>query len=172
MKKIISSCLVVGIIILFVFLINYLSLGRFMSNTISEDHRNMGLSISAHYEYYLNPNVLIINVKKVSGSNAPADVFRVLLQFAEKMQKSKYEYVHLQSKGNFKYMVTGEYFSTLGREYSFQNAAYTIRTFPENVYLKNGEKAFSSWSGGIIGVMKEQMEDFNRFTTKWFGEDY
>jgi hypothetical protein len=171
MKKLISSCLVVGIIILFVFLINYLLVGRFMSNTVSEDYRNKGLSISAHYEYYLNPNVLVINVKKVSGSIAPADVFRVLLQFAEKMQKSNYEYVHLQSKGNFKYMISGDYFSTLGREYSFQNGAYTIRTFPENVYLKNGKKAFRSWSGGLFGVVKEQMEDANRFTTKWFMED-
>jgi hypothetical protein len=56
-------------------------------------------------------------------------------------------------------------------EYEYQNPIYTMRIFPENLYLPNGNRAFSSWSGGLLGVTKKQMEDFTEFHKRWYIED-
>ena len=48
---------------------------------------------------------------------------------------------------------------------------YTIRTFPENLRTPDGERAFSVWEGGMFGVLKAQMEDFNEFHDEWYMDD-
>ena len=70
-----------------------------------------------------------------------------------------------------KLTVAVHYFRELGKEYDFQNPIYTARTFPENVYTLDGEKAFPSWTGGLIGVMGKQMEDFAEFHKQWYIND-
>ena len=46
-----------------------------------------------------------------------------------------------------------------------------MRTFPENVYRPDGARAFDSWTGGVLGVLGKQMEDFNEFHKQWYIED-
>jgi hypothetical protein len=49
---------------------------------------------------------------------------------------------------------------------------YTIRTFSENVMNPDGTNAFPQWTGGMLGVLKEQMEDFDDFNKKWYLESW
>lgn len=60
----------------------------------------------------------------------------------------------------------------MGAEYDTQNPIYTTRTFPENLYLLNGEPAYNHWEGGLFGVASKQMDDFKDAYTKWFLGDY
>lgn len=155
-----------------IWLWNYFSLQTSINAVIKEDIRNNGIDISVTYGSYVNPSVLVYDLRSIEGSKSPADVFRVFLQFVDKMKSKKYDEVLLQYKGNTKFKIKGDYFQKLGEEYSFQNPVYTMRTFPENLLKSDGSKAYEEWTGGLLGVMGKQMEDFNDFHKKWYLEDY
>jgi transposase len=156
------------ILVLIVYLTNFFSLQIKMISVIQEDYRNKGIEVSVHYENYINPNILIYDLKKVSPDKSKADVFRVFLQFADKIQDKQFKNIHIAYKGIVEFTFNGDDFQTIGKEYSWQNPTYTMRTFPEKLYTPDGIKAFSSWEGGILGVLNEQMQDFNDFHDKWY----
>lgn len=171
MKK---SILVVAILtfgVLSVFAVNYLMLGKPLADVVESDSRNSGIDIAVHYEYYANPSVLVFNIKSISGKKSAADVFRVFLQYTKSMKSKNFEKINLASKGKTKFFLKGGYFNTLGLEFGSQNPVYTMRIFPEHVYKPNGERAFGSWTGGLIGVFGKQMEDFTEFHKQWYIED-
>jgi hypothetical protein len=151
---------------------NHFTLQRQASQVISGDSRNSGIKISAHYQWFVNPSVIIFDLRKVSGGKSMLDVSRTPLQFAEKQKDNHVERVVLSCKGTAKFILKGEYFHTLGSEYHFQNSAYTLRTLPENVYQLDGSPAFSTWRGGLIGVLGKQMEDLNEFHRHWYLTDF
>ena len=98
-------------------------------------------------------------------------MFRVLLQFAESVKDYNFEIVELAFRGNTKFKLGGVYFKQLGEEYSWQNPIYTARTFPENLINPDGSQAYGQWTGGWLGVLNEQMSDFNDFHDKWYLDD-
>lgn len=159
------------VIILFsvsIYAYNYLTFQTEMNKVIENDSRNKGIDVSVHYKNYLpTTNVLIFDLKEVSGSNSKTDVFRVLLQFAEKVQNKKLDEVILSYKGKDRFKLKGNYFGKLGREYNIENPLYTMRTFPENVLTMNGLDAFPVWTGGLLGISNEQIQDFNKFFDEW-----
>jgi hypothetical protein len=65
----------------------------------------------------------------------------------------------------------GSYFRQLGRDRDYQKPAFTIRTFPENLRTPTGGQAYGQWTGGILGVLNEQMKDSNDFHDKWYLDD-
>jgi len=141
------------------------------SEVIKSDPRNKGIEISSHYKNYVNSKVLIFNLKEVGPKNSVADVFRVLLQYARKVSDREFDKVLLCSKGEVKFTLRGDFFQKTGKEYGDQNPVYTMRTFPENLYRPDGDKAFGSWQGGLLGVTGKQLEDFTEFHKKWYIED-
>jgi hypothetical protein len=151
---------------------NYIAAQRPASEVIGKDPRNAGISVFAHYEGFVNPNVLVFDLRSISGSNSPIDVSRVLLQYADKVQEKSFSQVILSYRGTPKFMLKGEYFRTLGREYDFQNPVYTLRTLPENVYNIDGTPAFGTWTGGWLGVVGKQMENLNDFHKRWYLADF
>ena len=132
-----------------------------MSRTV----RNAGIEVSVYNE---GQDILIYDIKSIDEDKSMADVFRVFLQFADKVSGEDFQEVILVSQGNKQFKITGSYFKTLGVEYSFQNPVYTTRTFPENVLNMDGSKAYSTWEGGVIGVTTKQMEDFSDLSKKWY----
>lgn len=169
--KIHKSVYLLAVIFIVIFSFNYFYIYNPMSNLIESDDRNNGIEISAHYSYYVNPNSLSIDIRDVSPSKSPADVFRVLLQFSSKMKDKSFDSILLQSNGNTKFTLDGRYFKKLGMEYGTQNPVYTMRTFTQNVYTPDGKKAFGTWTGGWLGVMTKQMTDFSEFHKQWYVED-
>lgn len=153
------------------FLANYLLVGKPLHDALVNDNRNKGLDANAHYGYYLNPNELVFNVQSISATNSPADIFRILLQSASQLKDKKFEKVVLQYRGTDKFLLTGEFFNKIGSEYGTQNPVYTMRTFTENVYKLDGSPAFGTWSGGLLGVLTKQMDDFNKFHQQWYIND-
>jgi hypothetical protein len=162
---------IIALFIVFIFLWNLVVLQIPINNRIKSDTRNEGISIKVHYKYYINPKTLVFNIKEISGSNSAADVFRTFLISSAELKDKKFDKVELAYKGNIKFYITGEYFNTIGSEYGDQNVVYTIRTFPENVYLPSGNLAYSTWSGGLLGVLSKQMDDFNDLCKNWFLND-
>ena len=137
-----------------------------MNEVIESDSRNKGIEISVYYGD--NQSILEYDLKSISNENSIADVFRVFLQFAEKVKSYKFDKVKLAFRKKVKFVINGDYFQKLGEEFSFQNPIYTMRTFPENLMNSDSSKAYSKWTGGWLGVSKKQMEDFNDFHKKWY----
>jgi len=163
-----TTCVAVFVAI---YLVNYITLQKPLSDVINSDPRNEGITLSSHYSYYVYPSELVLDIKDVAGDKSAADVFRVLLQYAEKLEKISFNRVILASKGNTKFLLEGGYFKKLGEEYGTQNPVFTMRTFPENIYKPDGQRAFGSWTGGMLGVLEKQMEDFAEFHKQWYIED-
>lgn len=170
-KKIIIIIVFLGGGVIAIFTANHLMLGKPLAYVLESDSRNSGIQMTAHYGNYVVSSVLVLDLRKVSGRNSSADVFRVLLQYAEAIQKKEFKIVNLACKGKTKFVLKGDYFRELGKEYDFQNPVYTMRTFPENIYNPDGKKAFPSWTGGLIGVTGKQMEDFAEFHQQWYIND-
>jgi hypothetical protein len=166
-KLAIATLGIIGIIVA----INYFQLQRPLSLVLSDDARNDGIVASSHYEYYLLPSTLVFNLESVSPERSPADVTRVLLQYAEMQQANNFSLVKLTYAGKEKFILKGEYFKELGQEFGKQNPIYTIRTMPENLYKPDGTAAFGTWTGGLLGVISKQMEDFAEFHRQWYITD-
>lgn len=150
---------------------NYFMLTGPLQDAIKRDERNTGISIVAHYRYFVNPSEIVLDLRNVQSDKAPVDVTRVLFQFAESQQMRRYDRVVLAFRGKDKFQMEGEYFNKLGVEFETQNPVYTIRTLPQNLYTMGGEQAFGTWTGGILGVLGKQMEDFAEFHRKWYVDD-
>lgn len=154
-----------------IYLWNYVSLQQKMDQVIQSDPRNTGVKVVVHYKRYVVGTTLVYDLRDVSASKAPIDVFRVLLQFAAQMKDSSFKAVELAFRGKTKFILKGDYFKRIGEEYEIQNPVYTVRTFPENLYRVDGTQAFESWTGGVLGVIAKQMDDFNKFNAMWYSND-
>ena len=142
-----------------------------IDQTIAFDQRNRGISVSAYYKTALGKDVVVFDLEDIEGSKSRLDVFRVLLDFAEEMEDESFSSLELAFRGDTRFILDGSYVRTLGSERRTQNPSYTIRTFPENLKTPYGSQAYSEWSGGLIGVLQKQMEDFNDVHDKWYLDD-
>lgn len=123
----------------------------------------------AHFKLYVQPSTLVIDVAGVSSENSRADLFRVLLQYAERLKDESFDTVVLAFDGDARFVLDGGHFALIGAEYGSQNPVFTMRTFPEHLRLPNGDAAYGTWTGGILGVTGKQMEDFSDFIDRWAG---
>jgi len=170
-KTIIIICAFIIVAAIGIFSFNYFQLQSRMNDVLKSDPRNNGVEVSVHFGNYVNPSILVYDLKSISNTNSMADVFRVFLQFSEKVQSKKFDVVELSFRGKTKFKIEGNYFQIVGKEYSWQNPVYTMRNFPENLLNLDGSRAYPEWTGGWLGVLGKQMEDFNDFHKKWYLED-
>ncbi len=171
MKKLLIAFSVTLGLALSIYLVNHFQLQSHMNAVLDSDSRNKGIDVAVHYEYYIKPSILVYDLKSVSSSNSMVDVFRVFLHFSEKVKTKHFDVVCLSFQGRAKFEIHGDYFQTIGKESSYQNPLYTMRTFPEHLLNSDGSKPFGVWKGGILGVLTEQMKDFNEFNRKWYVDD-
>jgi hypothetical protein len=150
---------------------NYSALQGPLAQVLSDDSRNDGIEVRAHFGSYLQSGILFFDLTSVGTGKAPADVFRVLLQFAAAVKEREFKRVVLAHRGVPKFQLEGAYFHQLGEEYSVQNPVFTMRTFPEHLLRPDGTRAFEQWSGGWLGVLNEQLEDFGEFHKQWYMND-
>lgn len=158
----------VGLFVTATLLWNYLSLQAAFNKAVESDHRNAAIEVRTHYGSYVNPSVLVFDVRSIDGEKSPTDVFRLLLQFASEVQDKEFQVVQLAHQGRTKFLLDGVYFRQLGSEYGTQNPVYTMRTLPENLLRPNGDQAYQRWEGGWLGVTTKQLEDFSDFHEQWY----
>ena len=137
-----------------------------LDRVLSADPRNAGISVSVHTRD--SGQKLVYDLVSVAPTNSMSDVFRVFLQFASAEKDRRFSFVELSFRGRSKFVISGNYFQRLGKEFGTQNPVYTIRTFPENLTRLDGSRAYSTWTGGLIGVSGKQLEDFNDFHRLWW----
>ena len=149
--------------------LNYLLVGQPVQRQLSADPRNKGYSLNAHYGYYVDPSVLVLDLRAVEGA-APVDLFRGLFQSAQALHESRrrFDKVVLARAGTPVFLMEGKEFSAIGSEFSAgQNPVYLIRTLPGKLFQPSGQAAFGRWEGGLLGVLGKEMEDANEAARQW-----
>jgi len=140
-----------------------------MREALAQDPRNTGLQMSAYWESTFSSDAMVVSIDGMSQPKSPADIIRVFFQFATKISnETRFKVVKLARGGTVKFLLEGDYFRQVGREYAAgQNPTYLSRTLPQHVYDLKGKQAFPTWEGGMIAVVGHQMEDLNSFVKQW-----
>ena len=163
---------VIAVAVLAIWLYNQSVLQSPLSQVIDSDSRNKSVIARAHFDHWIDTGTVVFDLSDVSGESSSGDIFRVFLQFARSQKDHNYKQVVLAAYGEKKFTISGEYFHELGIEYGSQNPMYTIRTFPHHVKDMNGTEPFPEYTGGLLGVLNKEMEEFNDMNRQWFQNDY
>lgn len=121
-----------------------------------------GMSVSAHYEYWIVPNVVVYDLQGVSFRQAPIDVHTAFLEFAKRLKAKRYSRVDLSYRGVTKFSIDGAAFQRLGSEYAKRNFDFVLYQFPR-LFRSVGPPEKSS-----PGDERDALIDFHRH---WYGSD-
>ncbi|MFV3129553.1 hypothetical protein [Niveispirillum sp. KHB5.9] len=169
MRKITLGAGIAAGLVLLVGAANFFSATLPVSRAIGGDDRNGGISAYGYHQYLLLPGTLVFDVRDVGGGVSPLDMTRALLQTASAMKGRRFEKVILAYRGSTRYVMSGSYFQELGRNFNAgENPLYLMRTLPQNLRKPDGRDAFSTWTGGVLGVLTQQMDDFSDFHKQWW----
>ncbi|MBB4636498.1 hypothetical protein [Longimicrobium terrae] len=170
-NPVVALVLGVVLVVLIVFGIDYLTIGRPAAEALNTDPRNAGFKFSVHREYRVVPGVLVIDLQKATDV-APVDLMRGLFITAATLQKrgAAFDNVVLSRHGTEVFTLSGPEFTSIGKAYEAgENPVYLIRTLPEKLRTPDGEPAFGSWTGGLLGVVGQQMGDVSTAMNRWAG---
>lgn len=160
-----------ALVLVGVFLFNWGRLQSPMNSVLASDPRNAGIDVSVHYGRYVQASVLIYDLHAYSGQNSHLDILRVLFQFAKATRSQTFKTVLLEFRGHERFILPGNEFRIIGEEFGTQNPVYTLRTLPEKLLTPDGNPAFGTWTGGLLGVLGKQMEDLNEFGRRWLAAE-
>lgn len=148
---------------------NYATLHAPVKRAMAEDSRNAKVKVWTYRNYGVDGDTLVFDLRDLDAENSTLDVMRVLFTAAGSLRDHRFEHVLLAYKGQKRFVLKGEYFFQLGMEYrASQNPVYLLRTFPENVFKMDGRQAFGTWTGGLLGVVGEQMKDLKKLHEQWY----
>jgi hypothetical protein len=147
---------------------NWALVDRPVSAALARDSRNEGIGLHAYYRWAVDPTTVVIDLRSVSGNASIMDVTRTLIVAAEALKDRSFDRAILAWRGTPRFVLEGDYFRRLGEEREWQNPVYTVRTLPEHVLRLDGSHAFGRWTGGVLGVLTEQMNDHEEFHREWY----
>ena len=134
---------------------------------LASDSRNAVFSLDAHYG--ADAKTLVLDLRQVSSAS-PADLWRGVLQSAQALHEAglTFKRVVLARSSSPVFVMSGSDFATLGAEFAGgQNPVYLLRTLPEKLTRPDGQPAFGTWTGGLIGVTTKQMQDVTAAAKEW-----
>lgn len=136
---------------------NLILLQRPIDEVIESNAAFHGMKVSAHYQYWVVPGVVVYDLKELSFRQTPIDVHTALLEFAKKVRDKRYSRVELSYRGATKFSIDGESFAKLGQEYEKRNYDYVLYQFPQGL---DGKKGKSNDRDALL-----------QFHRQWYGED-
>ncbi len=134
-----------------------------VNDILRENSAFHGMEVSAHYQYYVIPGVVVYDLKGLSFRQTPIDVHTAFLEFAGKMKEKRYSRVDLSYKGATKFTVDGASFMKIGNEYAKKNFDYVLYTVPRLLKPAGDTPA--------IGDESTDRDALLQFHRKWYGED-
>ena len=122
-----------------------------------------GMKVSAHYEYWVVPGVLVYDLRALSVRQRPIDVHTAFLEFAKKMRTRRFKTIELSYRGTEKFEIDGASFHRLGDEYAKRNFDFVLNAFPHLVHAAPGVHAIRD------GSDHDALLQFHR---QWYGNDW
>ncbi len=141
---------------------NLLLLQEPMDDVLQKNSAFSGMQVSAHYQYYVIPGVVVYDLRELSVRQTPIDVHTAFLEFAKKVSDKKYKRVELSYKGITKFSIDGNSFQKIGREYEKKNFDYVLYSFPRLFSAENGAKKPTGPTDRDLLL---------QFHKQWYGED-
>ncbi|WP_422927445.1 hypothetical protein [Singulisphaera sp. PoT] len=119
--------------------------------------------------YSLDGNV-VIDARLCKGDARLVDVLHLLLQFAVKLKGSNFEYLSIAGGGKEVYRLPREDLKELAEQYGEGAKLWAINHWAERLRKPDGERPFSTWDGGALGVLTAQLADMNKALRTWLDE--
>lgn len=141
---------------------NVLLLQEPMNDVLRQNAAFQGMSVSAHYEYWVVPGVVVYDLRQLSFRQTPIDVHTAFLEFAKRMREAKLKRVELSYRGTTKFTIDGMSFHRLGDEYAKRNFDYVLYTFP---------RLFHSVGTAPSATADSERDALLQFHRRWYGED-
>lgn len=130
--------------------------------------RQNDITVAAYYRFGVIPDSIVYDLWQVGGKESPASIMGSFMRFAQEMKDREFREIHMAWRGQSRFILDGDDFAEIGRDLDRQNPLYTLRTFPQKLRKPDGTKAFSTWTGGLIGVTGAQMNDMNDMAHQWY----
>ena len=135
---------------------------------LSSDTRDKGIALVAYRTWAVHPHDITIDLIGFDMEKTPADLIRTFFEAAASLKGRKFGTVTLARQGKPVFEMTGTDFLVLGSSFDLgENPAYLIRTLPQSLTKPDGDRAFGTWEGGLIGVLGQQMKDAGAFAVDW-----
>jgi len=134
-----------------------------VNDILRENAAFRGMEVSAHYQYYVVPGVVVYDLKGFSFRQTPIDVHTAFLEFAKKLKEKRYSRVDLSYKGTTKFSIDGASFMKLGEEYARRNFDYVLYNAPRLMRPAAGTQPIPAESS-----QRDKLLEFHR---RWYGED-
>lgn len=134
-----------------------------VNQVLKESSAFNGMEVSAHYQYFVVPGVVVYDLRQISMRQTPIDVHTALLEFAKKLKEKRYSRVELSYKGTTKFSIDGDSFRRIGNEYAKKNYDYVLYSFPK---LLRPEDGSSKPSAGA-----SERDALRQFHKQWYGDD-
>lgn len=141
---------------------NLILLQKPVDEVIQSNAAFQGMKVSAHYQYWVVPGVVVYDLESVDVKQKPIDVHTALLEFAKKVKDKRYSRVDLSYKGVTKFSIDGASFTRLGEEYAKRNFDYVLYSFP---------RLFDARDGATKPSSPSDREALIQFHQQWYGTD-
>jgi predicted nucleic acid-binding Zn ribbon protein len=142
---------------------NVLLLQQPVNEVLKENSAFRGMDVSAHYEYYMVPGVVVYDLRTIGIRQTPIDVHTAFLEFAKKVRDKRYKRVDLSYRGTTKFSIDGASFQKVGDEYAKKNFTYALYTLPRLFHRE-----------GPATTTKPATSDRDallQFHRQWYGDD-
>ena len=143
---------------------NLLLLQQPMNQVLKENSAFAGMEVSAHYQYWVVPGVVVYDLKQLGVRQTPIDVHTAFLEFAKKMREKKLQRVDLSYKGTTKFSIDGNSFQQVGNEYAKHNFDYVLYKLPRLFHSVNNTAA-------PVPAGKTDRDALLQFHRQWYGDD-
>ena len=110
---------------------NFLILQQPMNEILQSNTAFRGMSVSAHYEYWIVPGVVVYDLKRLGQESTPLQVHTAFLEYARKMKERQFERVHLRFRGQERFVLEGAEFRRAGLEYANRNFSWVLFDLPK-----------------------------------------
>lgn len=150
---------------------SYFNLQRELIRARAEDDAARGIEVTVHYGGWVRSSVVVFDVRKVEARHRPADVFGLLSRFARALSDRRYARVVLSCRGSERFYLSGGDFRRLGRELGIQNPAYAVLSFPQELRLPSGARAFPAAEGEPDEIVSQQLAQVVELHRRWYRSD-
>jgi hypothetical protein len=159
--------LVVFALPVLVFLINFGLFQDPVNKVIDRDDRNQGMVVRAHWRWYVDPTVLVYDLRDAPADATGVDVLRAFLHFAYKQKGRQFVRVDLAWRGERRFSINGGDFAELGRQYVVRSPVDTMTVMPGILYRPDGSKAFPVPPGSSAQQNSQRLLEFTSFVNTW-----
>ena len=133
-----------------------------MNEILKQNSAFQGMSVSAHYQYWVVPGVVVYDLRQLSVRQTPIDVHTAFLEFAKRLRSKRLTRVDISYRGTTKFQIDGNSFQRLGDEYARRNFDFVLYRFP---------RLFHSVSRPNQPLSSSDRDALVQFHKQWYGDD-